>query len=98
MPGLPAYQATTLHRVCIPITYFLSFSKTANAALCSNDAVVPISDSHPGCPADPNGLCSFDNVISVLQNRIADIDFNYDCFANYTAKAGVNYNGRAPKS
>lgn len=65
---------------------------------CRNDAVVPISESYSGCPVDPNGLCSFDHVVSVLQKRILEIDFNYDCFGNYTAKAGVNYNGRAPRS
>lgn len=62
-----------------------------------NDAVVPISESHAGCPENSDGLCSFDNVVSVLQKRIEEIDFNYDCFGNYTAKAGVDYNGRAPK-
>ena len=71
----------------------------ANAPLFpSNDAVVPINESYPGCPANPHGLCSFDNVVSVLQKRSAEIDFNYDCFANYTAQAGVDYNGRAPRS
>jgi Ni,Fe-hydrogenase III small subunit len=64
----------------------------------SNDAVIPLNESHPGCPSDPNGLCSFDNVVSVLQKRSAEIDFGYDCFANYTAKAGMDYNGRAPRS
>jgi hypothetical protein len=64
----------------------------------SNDAVVPINESYAGCPANSDGLCSFDNVVSVLQKRSAEIDFDYDCFANYTAPAGVNYNGRAPKS
>ena len=63
-----------------------------------NDAVVPISDSHPGCPTDVNGLCSFDHVVSLLQKRVAEINFDYDCFGNYTAKAGVDYNGRAPRS
>ncbi|KAJ4377571.1 hypothetical protein N0V83_000396 [Neocucurbitaria cava] len=63
-----------------------------------NDAVIPLHNSHSGCPNDPNGLCSFDNVVSVLQKRSAEINFNYDCFANYTASAGHDYNGRAPKS
>lgn len=62
-----------------------------------NDAVVPISGSHPGCPVNADGLCSFDNLVSVLQKRIAEIDFNHDCLGNYTAAPGVNYNGRAPK-
>lgn len=60
--------------------------------------MVPISGSYPGCAVNADGLCSFDNVVSVLQKRIDEIDFNYDCYANYTAKAGVDYNGRAPKS
>ncbi|KAL5119637.1 hypothetical protein ACEQ8H_002483 [Pleosporales sp. CAS-2024a] len=63
-----------------------------------NDAVIPIHESYAGCSYDANGLCSFDNVVSVLQKRSAEIDFNYDCFANYTASPGMNYNGRAPRS
>ncbi|PMD39247.1 hypothetical protein L207DRAFT_598037 [Hyaloscypha variabilis F] len=31
----------------------------------SNDAVIPISNSYNSCPSDRNGLCSFDNVVSV---------------------------------
>ncbi|KAL1865799.1 hypothetical protein VTK73DRAFT_5046 [Phialemonium thermophilum] len=34
---------------------------------------------------------------AVIPNRISEIDYNYDCFANYTASAGHDYNGRAPK-
>ncbi len=37
-------------------------------------------------------------MVSVLQKRINEIDYNYDCFANYTATAGVDYNGRAPRT
>lgn len=66
--------------------------------LSSNDAIVPLDASYPGCAADANGLCSFDNVVSVLKKRSAEINFDYDCFANYTAQAGVDYNGRAPTS
>ena len=62
----------------------------------SNDAVVPINGSHQGCPSDQYGLCSFDTVVANLQKRSAEINFNYDCFSNYTAVAGQNYNGRAP--
>ncbi|EDU44000.1 3-phytase B precursor [Pyrenophora tritici-repentis Pt-1C-BFP] len=62
-----------------------------------NDAVLPIDGSYPGCPDDANGLCSFDNVVDMLKKRSAEIDFEYDCFANYTAQAGVDYNGRAPR-
>ncbi|KAF2643781.1 phosphoglycerate mutase-like protein [Massarina eburnea CBS 473.64] len=61
-----------------------------------NDAVIPI-DNYPNCPSDPDGLCGFENVVDVLKQRSAHIDFDYDCFANYTAEAGVDYNGRAPR-
>jgi hypothetical protein len=66
--------------------------------ICSNDAVVPINESYAGCPENADGLCSFDNVVSVLQKRSAEINYNYDCFANYTASPGMDYNGRAPRS
>ncbi|KAF2844728.1 phosphoglycerate mutase-like protein [Plenodomus tracheiphilus IPT5] len=74
-----------------------AYQPTKQIRFIVNDAVVPIDESYPGCPADPNGLCSFDNVVSVLQKRSAEIDFDYDCFGNYTASAGVDYNGRAPR-
>jgi hypothetical protein len=63
-----------------------------------NDAVIPIDQSYPGCEANADGLCSFDTVVEALQKRSAEIDFDYDCFANYTASPGVDYNGRAPRS
>ncbi|KAG0645711.1 Myo-inositol-hexaphosphate 3-phosphohydrolase A [Hyphodiscus hymeniophilus] len=75
-----------------------AYNPTRQIRFLVNDAVIPISGSYPGCPVNADGLCSFDNVVSVLQKRIEEIDFNYDCFANYTAEAGVDYNGRAPKS
>lgn len=62
-----------------------------------NDAVIPVNGSYPGCEYDADGLCSFDNVVSVLQKRIDEIDYDYDCFGNYTAEAGHDYNGRAPR-
>ncbi|KAH8193852.1 hypothetical protein TruAng_011986 [Truncatella angustata] len=74
-----------------------AYSPTKQIRFIVNDAVIPIADSYEGCNDDPNGLCSFDTVVSVLQKRIGEIDFNYDCFANYTAKAGNDYNGRAPR-
>jgi hypothetical protein len=58
-----------------------------------NDAVVPTAN-FAGCPVDEDGLCGFDNVAEVLRERIQEIDFDYDCFGNYTAKPGVDYNGR----
>ncbi|KAI0899141.1 phosphoglycerate mutase-like protein [Annulohypoxylon nitens] len=76
----------------------LAYQPTKQIRFLVNDAVIPIADSYAGCSSDPHGLCSFDNVVSVLQDRINEIDFDYDCFGNYTADQGVDYNGRAPKS
>ncbi|THY15987.1 phosphoglycerate mutase-like protein [Aureobasidium pullulans] len=73
-----------------------SRNQTKQIRFLVNDAVVPVSDSHPGCPVDKDGLCGFDTMISILQKRVQEINYNYDCFANYTATPGVNYNGRAP--
>ncbi|CZT45068.1 uncharacterized protein RSE6_05346 [Rhynchosporium secalis] len=73
-------------------------SPTRQIRFIVNDAVVPIADSYPGCSKDPDGLCSLDTVISVLQKRIVEIDYDHDCLGNYTAAAGNNYNGRAPRS
>ncbi|KAI1106548.1 phosphoglycerate mutase-like protein [Jackrogersella minutella] len=75
-----------------------TYQPTKQIRFLVNDAVVPVADSYAGCAADPHGLCSFDNVVSVLMDRIDEIDFDYDCFANYTAEPGIDYNGRAPKS
>jgi hypothetical protein len=62
-----------------------------------NDAVVPVHGSYVGCEADAHGLCGVEQVLEVLQRRSAEIDFEHDCFANFTAAAGVDYNGRAPR-
>lgn len=75
-----------------------AYQPTKQIRFLVNDAVIPVADSYPGCPSDTHGLCSFDNVVSVLKDRIDEIDFDYDCFANYTAEEGVDYNGRAPRS
>ena len=63
-----------------------------------NDAVVPIDQSHPGCPWSDDGLCPLDTITAALKNRINEIDFDYACFGNYSFSAGINYNGLAPTS
>ncbi|OTA81233.1 hypothetical protein M434DRAFT_85628 [Hypoxylon sp. CO27-5] len=75
-----------------------AYQPTKQIRFLVNDAVIPVADSYPGCSADQHGLCSFDNVVSVLKDRIDEIDFDYDCFGNYTTEEGVDYNGRAPRS
>lgn len=48
-----------------------------------NDGVMPLTGIH-GCKEDPNGLCALPSFISGMQERIGEINFAYDCFANYT--------------
>ncbi|KAG2075022.1 phosphoglycerate mutase-like protein [Suillus decipiens] len=48
-----------------------------------NDAAVPLTGIN-GCEEDPNGLCALPSFISGMQERIGEINFAYDCFANYT--------------
>ena len=64
---------------------------------CSDsDAVVPLT--YEGCPENKDGLCAFDTVLSALIKRIDEIDYDYDCNANYTVPYyGQVTNGRAPK-
>lgn len=47
-----------------------------------NDAVVPLAGSYAGCSYDPHGRCAFDTVVQNLEKRMAEIDFDYDCFGN----------------
>lgn len=63
-----------------------------------NDAVVP--HSYAGCdPKEYNGLCAFDTVVKALGERIDEIDFEHDCYGNYTLPVGISdLNGRAPKN
>lgn len=48
-----------------------------------NDAVVPLTGVS-GCPEDANGFCPLDTFISAMRTRIAEVDFAFDCFGNYT--------------
>ncbi|GAA5901853.1 hypothetical protein JCM5296_002090 [Sporobolomyces johnsonii] len=61
-----------------------------------NDAVIPLT--YEGCSSDPNGLCAYDTVLDALINRIGEIDYTHDCYANYTVPYyGEVTNGRAPQ-
>ena len=37
-----------------------------------------------GCKEDKDGLCELEAYIEGTKARIAEIDFDFDCFANYT--------------
>ncbi|PPQ67076.1 hypothetical protein CVT25_005677 [Psilocybe cyanescens] len=48
-----------------------------------NDAVLPLTGIK-GCKANKDGLCDLDTFIAGMKTRIAEVDFAFDCFANYT--------------
>ena len=48
-----------------------------------NDAVVPLTGIQ-GCNYDVDGLCELGTYIDGTKARIAEVDFAFDCFANYT--------------
>ncbi|KAJ7314247.1 acid phosphatase [Mycena albidolilacea] len=48
-----------------------------------NDAVVPLTGI-AGCANSKDGLCAFDTFVKGMQQRIAEVDFEFGCFGNYT--------------
>lgn len=48
-----------------------------------NDGVVPLTGIH-GCEENSLGLCSLPAFIEGMKTRIEQVDFAFDCFANYT--------------
>ncbi|KAJ6545482.1 histidine phosphatase superfamily [Mycena capillaripes] len=63
-----------------------------------NDAVVPLTGIK-GCEADKDGLCKLSSFIAGMKQRIAEVDFAFDCFGNYTMPDpdGI-VDGRYPQS
>ncbi|KZT40083.1 phosphoglycerate mutase-like protein [Sistotremastrum suecicum HHB10207 ss-3] len=61
-----------------------------------NDAVVPLTGVK-GCTADKNGLCKLSTFISAMKERVDEIDWAFDCLANYTvADPASIVDGRPP--
>ncbi|EJD01856.1 phosphoglycerate mutase-like protein [Fomitiporia mediterranea MF3/22] len=48
-----------------------------------NDAVVPLTGVN-GCPEDENGLCPLDSFVRAMQTRLAEVNFAFDCFGDYS--------------
>ncbi|KAI0734593.1 histidine phosphatase superfamily [Fomitopsis betulina] len=108
---IPAYQTYHVHDIA-PFTSNLvaqvmscpaSFDSTDSASYIRfllNDGVVPLTGiSHCETP-DANGLCLLDNFVQGMQERIAEVDFVYDCYANYTPPALTSdpiIDGRLPQ-
>lgn len=62
-----------------------------------NDAVVPLTGIQGCDTGDKDGLCELDKFLSGLQARIDEIDYQFDCFANYTVPVPNNItDGRYP--
>lgn len=61
-----------------------------------NDGVMPLTGVH-GCMEDQNGLCELPSFLSGIYERMGQIDFAHDCFANYTMPNPDNIiDGRYP--
>ncbi|KAA1471726.1 phosphoglycerate mutase-like protein [Dentipellis sp. KUC8613] len=61
-----------------------------------NDGVLPLTGIQ-GCAANKDGLCELPSFIAGMQARIAEVDFQFDCFANFTIPIPDNIvDGRFP--
>lgn len=74
------------------VTQVMSCPSTSNSATTEsyirfllNDGAVPLTGvAHCETP-NKDGLCLLSNFIQGMQERIAQVDFTYDCFANYSS-------------
>ena len=48
-----------------------------------NDGVVPLTGINH-CTANKDGLCLVNHFVQGMKERIAEVDYQYDCDANYT--------------
>lgn len=63
-----------------------------------NDDVVPLTGIK-GCKESSDGLCELDTFISAMKERISEVDFAFDCLANYTIADPTQItDGRPPPS
>ena len=63
-----------------------------------NDAALPLTGIK-GCKPSSDGMCDLKTFIAGMQQRIAEVDFTFDCFANYTIPVPDNIiDGQFPKS
>lgn len=55
-----------------------------------NDGAVPLTGiAHCETPNE-DGLCLFDNFVKGMQERIAEVNYAYDCYASYSAPTPDN--------
>ncbi|KAF9455034.1 acid phosphatase [Macrolepiota fuliginosa MF-IS2] len=48
-----------------------------------NDGVLPLTGIS-GCKHNKNGMCEIDTFINGMKQRIAEVDYQFGCFGNYT--------------
>jgi hypothetical protein len=58
-------------------------SKPTHIRWILNDGVLPLTGIK-GCKPDNDGLCELDTFIASMKQRIEEVDFDFDCFGNYT--------------
>ncbi|KIJ40365.1 hypothetical protein M422DRAFT_173669, partial [Sphaerobolus stellatus SS14] len=79
----------------------LSCPAAANAShirFILNDGVVPLTGVK-GCKSSQDGLCPLDTFIAAMKERIEEVDFDFDCLANYTIADPTKItDGRPPPS
>ncbi|KAG0700013.1 histidine phosphatase superfamily [Suillus ampliporus] len=84
---------------CQLVTQVLSCpasGEPSHIRLILNDGVVPLTGIH-GCTENLDGLCALPSFISGMHERIGQINFAHDCFANYTMPNPDNIvDGRYP--
>lgn len=64
-----------------------------------NDGVVPLTGIE-GCPENKDGLCPVDTFVAAQKKIIAETDWNWSCYGNWTLPAGnawTTTTGDAPK-
>ena len=62
-----------------------------------NDAVVPLTGIN-GCKENSKGLCPIGTFINAMKTRIGEIDYAFDCLANYSIPIpDMIVNGQAPE-
>ncbi|KAJ6473997.1 phosphoglycerate mutase-like protein [Mycena vitilis] len=80
-----------------PASLSLNTTTSTHIRWLLNDAPVPLTGIS-GCTANADGLCALSGFISGMQTRIAEVDWAFDCEANYTIpEPDLIVDGRFPR-
>lgn len=67
-----------------PTSNSTSASRDKYIRFVLNDGVVPLTGIAHCATPNKDGLCLFDNFVAGMKQRIEEVNFQYDCFANYS--------------